>query len=73
MYRDSLSKKVTVSEEPALRPLILSCHCKHEYQDKLYGKGKRVMNPTEKSIYGTALTNTGRLYRCTVCKRERTK
>lgn len=38
--------------------MILRCTCKHEFQDKRYGKGKRVFNKT----------TTG--YRCTVCKRE---
>lgn len=32
----------------------------HVFQDSLYGKFKRVMNPTGKS------SNTG--FRCTVCK-----
>lgn len=36
--------------------MIANCTCSHEYQDKLYGKGKRVFNA------GKAV------YRCTVCK-----
>jgi len=38
---------------------IKNCDCKHEYQDKKYGKGKRVHNPTIKDKW-----------RCTVCKKE---
>lgn len=32
-------------------------HCKHDFQDKRYGKGKRVMNYSSKN----------QNYRCTVC------
>ncbi len=39
--------------------MIKSCKCKHDYQDKKYGKGKRVANKTTKGSY-----------RCTVCKAE---
>lgn len=35
--------------------------CKHEYQDKVHGAGKRVMNPLKK---------TAGAVRCTVCDRE---
>lgn len=34
---------------------ILSCVCKHEFQDKEYGKGKRLFNNNTKGA------------RCTVC------
>jgi len=37
--------------------MIGACTCVSEYQDKLYGKGKRVKNPSKKSKDG----------RCTVC------
>lgn len=37
---------------------IISCTCSHEFQDKKYGKGKRVFNETTKG------------YRCTVCEKE---
>ena len=40
--------------------IIRECVCSHDYQDKRYGKGKRVMNPTKNG------------HRCTVCKREYT-
>lgn len=41
---------------------ILKCTCQSEYQDSVYGKGNRVMNPYGKS------QDSG--YRCTVCGRE---
>jgi len=37
--------------------MILSCNCKSEFQDKTYGKNKRVKNPAKKAGG----------YRCTVC------
>jgi len=40
--------------------MILKCNCKHEYQDKKYGKGERVHNECQST------KNKG-LYRCTVC------
>jgi hypothetical protein len=42
--------------------MILSCKCKHEYQDKKYGIGRRVYNtiPPKKGI-------SVETYRCTVC------
>lgn len=36
--------------------MIFKCNCEHTYQDRKYGKGNRVWNPTMK----------GR--RCTVCE-----
>jgi hypothetical protein len=39
--------------------------CKHEYQDKKYGEGKRVHNL---KIPGTGPQE----YVCTVCRKERT-
>jgi hypothetical protein len=41
---------------------IVTCSCKHEYQDKTYGKGRRVANQTTK--------DGGKVYRCTVCRAE---
>ena len=35
---------------------IFNCSCRHEYQDKLYGVGRRVFNLGKAN------------YRCTVCK-----
>jgi hypothetical protein len=40
-------------------------NCKHEYQDKKYGKGKRVHN-LKKASTGS------QEYTCTVCRKERT-
>lgn len=36
--------------------MILQCNCTSEFQDKKYGKGKRVCNPKKE-----------RGYSCTVC------
>jgi hypothetical protein len=41
---------------------ILDCGCDHDFQDKRYGKGKRVHNP--------AKADNGVKYRCTVCGKE---
>ena len=38
------------------------CTCKHPFQDKRHGKGKRIHNETAKSGY-----------RCTVCGSEKFK
>lgn len=38
---------------------VFDCTCENEYQDKVYGKHKRVFNDTLKG------------YRCTVCKKEK--
>lgn len=46
--------------------MILRCDCKHEFQDKEYGKRRRVMNPTKKQV------GEKKVYRCTVCLKERT-
>ena len=40
--------------------MIHPCTCKHEHQDRIHGKGNRVMNLTTKANV-----------RCTVCKAER--
>lgn len=40
-----------------------SCTCHHEYQDLLYGKGKRVMNSTAKQDKDYMEV------RCTVCSK----
>ena len=39
---------------------IMKCTCKHEYQDKKYGKQNRVFNQKVKANE----------YRCTVCSKE---
>lgn len=51
---DSKDKKIAGS-------IIISCTCKHDFQDKTYGKGNRVAN----------MTRNG--YRCTVCMAMRSK
>jgi len=40
---------------------IMKCDCKHEFQDKRYGKYKRVFNYGKKND----------IYRCTVCGKEK--
>lgn len=42
---------------------IINYDCNHEGQDKLHGKGKRVMNSVDKAPLPT--------YRCTVCGKEK--
>jgi len=45
--------------------MIVKCSCKHEVQDKIHGKHRRVANPTAKK------TTEGRItVRCTVCLAE---
>jgi hypothetical protein len=44
---------------------ILVCDCKHEDQDKVYGKQQRVHNPCKGNASGDAA------YRCTVCGKKR--
>lgn len=39
--------------------MILKCICTHKVQDEMYGAGKRVCNPCNKS--------SGNEHRCTVC------
>ncbi len=41
---------------------ILLCTCKHSYQDKRYGKARRVFNSSEKD---------NKVYYCTVCAKEK--
>jgi len=38
--------------------MIKKCTCKHEFQDKKYGKGMRVFNKGKE------------VWRCTVCRKE---
>ena len=42
---------------------IMKCDCEHEFQDKRYGKGKRVHNEM--------VPKNGKTYRCTVCGKEK--
>lgn len=44
---------------------VLSCSCKHDFQDKKYGRSKRLHNKmagSEKAL---------KRYRCTVCAKVR--
>ena len=43
--------------------MVRKCTCKNEYQDKKYGKGMRVHNPT---LGGRGSTKGG--WRCSVCE-----
>lgn len=43
--------------------LIAKCNCDHEYQDKTYGKGMRVMNPI-------ITKGNNKAFRCTICTKE---
>lgn len=36
------------------------CSCKHDFQDKTYGKGNRLMNECK----------DGKAFRCTICGKE---
>jgi hypothetical protein len=45
--------------------MIKRCDCKHAYQDKKYGKGKRVHN-----YIGGNGGRRGEGIRCTVCGKE---
>ena len=45
---------------------VVQCTCRHEQQDKMYGKNGRVANETTR-VSSTANKHT---YRCTVCGRE---
>lgn len=42
---------------------LITCVCKHEGQDEMYGKGKRVFNPAPSK----------KAFRCTVCGSIREK
>lgn len=57
-------KKVEVAEEKVAstkNTSVRRCTCAHAYQDKHYGKGKRLFNRTG----GSGKGNVG--WRCTVC------
>lgn len=43
-----------------------TCDCKHEWQEKRYGKNKRLHNPTSKK------KGEDIVWRCTVCGKEKT-
>lgn len=50
-----------------MAPKILKCDCPHPFQDKTYGNGMRVHNPTGKA----GGKEEGKKFRCTVCKKEK--
>lgn len=57
-------KKVEAVEEKVASTVntsVRSCTCGHDFQDKHYGKGKRLFNKTGGGGKGTAG------WRCTVC------
>lgn len=41
---------------------VITCTCKHDGQDKIYGNNKRLANRINKS--------TTEVYRCTICAKE---
>ena len=41
--------------------VIKSCDCQHEYQDRIYGQGKRLMT------IGKEYSDNSNQLRCTVC------
>ena len=48
--------------------MILPCTCKHEFQDKEYGKQKRLVTPTQKNY--DSIGKQARVFRCTVCGKD---
>lgn len=48
--------------------MIKRCRCANDYQDKRYGKGKRIHNPLGKDRTGRAGG-----FRCTVCTDTKVK
>jgi len=44
--------------------IIMLCSCEHEYQDKKYGKYRRIFNSTKKNKIIQS-------WRCTVCGHEK--
>ena len=44
---------------------IVPCKCSNDFQDRVYGRGARVANDTQKSKSPDKVT-----VRCTVCKAE---
>ena len=58
--------KAVVEEKVAstVNTTVKRCTCAHAFQDRKYGKGRRVFNRTGGSGKGTVG------WRCTVCKRQ---
>ena len=57
---DLVVQEKVKEEKRYVKAKVMVCTCKHEYQDKLYGRGMRVHNPMA----------VGR-FRCTVCGTEK--
>lgn len=55
-----MSKHPERKDRTAVKP----CTCVHPFQDERYGKGKRLMNSTQKE------EGNAQVFRCTVCGRE---
>lgn len=53
--------------------IILSCSCKSVFQDREYGKGKRVHNEMNPIRKGEIRLKNQSKFRCTVCGKEKTK
>lgn len=47
----------------------IACNCKHEFQDKVYGIGRRLANLVTKTLKSTSNQCD---YRCTVCGKAHT-
>lgn len=45
--------------------MIINCTCINRWQDRRYGRQKRVMNRMKKATTGQRQT-----YRCTICQKE---
>lgn len=55
-----MAVKTAADSKPGKAAKILRCNCSHEYQDKVFGAGRRSHNLTK-----------DKQYRCTVCKTKR--
>jgi hypothetical protein len=65
-----MAKTTEAPKSGVYRIEIRTCTCSHDYQDAVYGKGKRVMNPIGKDAKGTS----DGTHKCTVCgKKHRSK
>lgn len=54
-----------------MKTKIMPCTCKHEFQDSLYGKNKRLFNARAgRKEHGTKAEGKAIGYRCTVCGAE---
>lgn len=56
----SKKKMAKLNQAPQTSTKVLSCYCESEFQDKRYGKTKRVCNTTARDG----------VYRCTVCGKD---